>query len=138
MSTKSSGSGKRNRLASRKARADPAVASLIEDALAGAPSGESVLVTRCGRHFRADPGQRAIRNSVVFIWTDPLTPGQMVARVKKLAGDWRYDVVSIGYPGPVLHGRPTAEPVNLRHGSLADNAINREPHGIMALKDPCS
>jgi polyphosphate glucokinase len=40
----------------------------------------------------------------------------MVARVKKLAGDWRYDVVSIGYPGPVLHGRPTAEPVNLGHG----------------------
>ena len=28
-----------------------------------------------------------------------LTPRKMVARVKKLAGDWKYDVVSIGYPG---------------------------------------
>jgi hypothetical protein len=27
----------------------------------------------------------------------------MVAGVKKLARDWSYDAVSIGYPGPVLH-----------------------------------
>ena len=45
-----------------------------------------------------------------------LTPRQMVLGVKKLASDWRYDVVSIGYPGPVLQGRPTAEPINLGHG----------------------
>ena len=34
-----------------------------------------------------------------------LTPRQMVSAVKKLAGDWKYDVVSIGYPGLVVHGR---------------------------------
>jgi polyphosphate glucokinase len=45
-----------------------------------------------------------------------LTPKRMVARVKKLVADWAYDVVSIGYPGPVLHGRPIAEPHNLGHG----------------------
>jgi polyphosphate glucokinase len=45
-----------------------------------------------------------------------LTPRRMVSGVKKLAGDWRYDVVSIGYPGPVLHGRPIVEPHNLRRG----------------------
>ena len=28
-----------------------------------------------------------------------LTPKRMVAGVKKLAGDWKYDVISIGYPG---------------------------------------
>jgi polyphosphate glucokinase len=28
-----------------------------------------------------------------------LTPKQMIAGVKKLTGDWNYDVVSIGYPG---------------------------------------
>ncbi len=43
-----------------------------------------------------------------------LTPRKMVAGVKKLAGDWQYDVVSIGYPGPVLHNRPVAEPHNCR------------------------
>ena len=45
-----------------------------------------------------------------------LTAAQMVAGVKKLAGDWKYDVVSIGYPGPVLRGRPVAEPHNLAAG----------------------
>jgi polyphosphate glucokinase len=45
-----------------------------------------------------------------------LTPRRMVSEVKKLAKDWMYDVVSIGYPGPVLHGRPIAEPYNLGRG----------------------
>ena len=45
-----------------------------------------------------------------------LTAEQMVAEVKELARDWKYDVVTIGYPGPVLHGRPVAEPVNLGPG----------------------
>lgn len=45
-----------------------------------------------------------------------LTAKQMVSEVQKLAGDWRYDVVSIGYPGPVLRGHPIAEPHNLARG----------------------
>jgi polyphosphate glucokinase len=45
-----------------------------------------------------------------------LGPDAMVAGVKKLAKGWKYDVVSIGYPGPVLHGRPVAEPHNLAKG----------------------
>ena len=31
-----------------------------------------------------------------------LTPKQMVAGVKKLAKDWKYNAVSIGYPGVVI------------------------------------
>ena len=42
-----------------------------------------------------------------------LTPRKMVAQVKKLAGDWKYDVVSIGYPGRVVDDRATTEPRNL-------------------------
>jgi polyphosphate glucokinase len=45
-----------------------------------------------------------------------LTPRQMVSAVKKLARGWVYDVVSIGYPGPVLHGRPIVEPAHLGRG----------------------
>ena len=45
-----------------------------------------------------------------------LTPRRMVDRIIKLAADWAYDAVSIGYPGPVLGGRPSAEPVNLGRG----------------------
>jgi polyphosphate glucokinase len=47
-----------------------------------------------------------------------LTAKQMVAGVKKLAKDWKYDAVSIGYPGPVLRNRPLAEPYNLGTGWL--------------------
>jgi polyphosphate glucokinase len=40
----------------------------------------------------------------------------MVAGAKKLAGDWKYDAVSIGYPGPVIRNRLLAEPHNLGRG----------------------
>jgi len=45
-----------------------------------------------------------------------LTAEQMVATVKEVAADWRYDAVSIGYPGVVIRGRPIAEPHNLAPG----------------------
>src|SRR5712692_1866097 len=45
-----------------------------------------------------------------------LTAEQMVTGVKTLTGDSKYDAVSIGYPGPVLHGRPVAEPRHLGPG----------------------
>lgn len=45
-----------------------------------------------------------------------LTPSKMVKGVKKLAKGWKYDVVSIGFPGPVINGRPIAEPHNLGKG----------------------
>jgi polyphosphate glucokinase len=50
-----------------------------------------------------------------------LTPQKMVAGVKRLARDWKYDAVSIGYPGPVLHGKPVTEPHNLAPGWVAFN-----------------
>jgi polyphosphate glucokinase len=45
-----------------------------------------------------------------------LTARQMVAGVKQLARNWKYDVVSIGYPGVVLHSRVIVEPHNLGTG----------------------
>jgi polyphosphate glucokinase len=45
-----------------------------------------------------------------------LTARQMVSGVKKVAEGWSWDVVSVGYPGPVLHGRPVVEPHNLGSG----------------------
>ena len=38
----------------------------------------------------------------------------MMAEINRLVSDWDY--VSIGYPGPVLDGRPIAEPRNLGRG----------------------
>jgi polyphosphate glucokinase len=45
-----------------------------------------------------------------------MTPRKMVAGVKKLAKDWQYDVVSIGYPGQVVGDRAVTEPRNLARG----------------------
>jgi polyphosphate glucokinase len=45
-----------------------------------------------------------------------LTPQRMVEAVKPLTADWAYDVVSVGYPGPVVHNAPFKEPVNLAPG----------------------
>jgi polyphosphate glucokinase len=45
-----------------------------------------------------------------------LTPKQLVAGVKKLVADWKYEAISIGYPGPVLRNKPVSEPWNLGKG----------------------
>jgi polyphosphate glucokinase len=58
-------------------------------------------------------GQKELRE---FTSGPTLTAKQTVAGVKKLAGDWKYDAVSIGYPGPVIRNRPLAEPHNLGRG----------------------
>ena len=45
-----------------------------------------------------------------------MTPAKMVAATRAATTGWKYDVVSMGYPGPVAHGRPLGEPHNLGHG----------------------
>jgi polyphosphate glucokinase len=45
-----------------------------------------------------------------------MTARMMVRRVRKAVAGWRYDAVSIGYPGAVLHGKPVSEPRNLGGG----------------------
>jgi polyphosphate glucokinase len=45
-----------------------------------------------------------------------LSARRMVAAVKLATADWRYDAVSIGFPGPVRDGHPAEEPVNLGRG----------------------
>jgi polyphosphate glucokinase len=45
-----------------------------------------------------------------------MTAEQMVTAVKQLAAGWKYEAVSIGYPGPVVHNRPLHEPYNLGGG----------------------
>jgi polyphosphate glucokinase len=58
-------------------------------------------------------GRRDMRQ---FESNSTLTPRQMVARVLKLIGDLKYDAVSIGYPGVVVHGKIVTEPFNLGRG----------------------
>lgn len=54
-----------------------------------------------------------------FVSGPTLTPREMVAGVKKLGRGWKYQAISMGYPGLVLHGRVVAEPHNLGRGWVA-------------------
>ena len=45
-----------------------------------------------------------------------MSAARMAAAVKKATAGWRFDAVSIGYPGPVVNGRPAQEPANLGAG----------------------
>jgi polyphosphate glucokinase len=52
----------------------------------------------------------------------------MVRKVKALTRDWSYDVISLGYPGPVIRNRPLTEPYNLGSGWMGfdfETAFNR-------------
>ncbi|HVA66777.1 MAG TPA: ROK family protein [Elusimicrobiota bacterium] len=45
-----------------------------------------------------------------------MTAARMIREVKKATKDWNYGRVSIGYPGPLVHGRPIHDPFNLGPG----------------------
>jgi polyphosphate glucokinase len=64
-----------------------------------------------------------------------LVPKSMVREVKKITGDWDYDVVSVGYPGPVLHNRPVAEPHNLGCGWVGFNFESAFGHPMKLIND---
>jgi polyphosphate glucokinase len=64
-----------------------------------------------------------------------LTPGRMASQVKKLAEGWQYDVVSIGYPGPVYSGRPAADPRNLGKGWMRFNFAGAFKRPVKIIND---
>nr|WP_284321241.1 ROK family protein [Dyella acidisoli] len=45
-----------------------------------------------------------------------LTPADMVKQLRPAIRSWKYEAVTIGYPGPVLHERIAREPYNLGKG----------------------
>ena len=45
-----------------------------------------------------------------------LNAKRMVGQVLKMTSDWDYDVISVGFPGVVVHGKIAAEPHNLGTG----------------------
>ena len=45
-----------------------------------------------------------------------MTAKKMVAAVQKIIAGWKYEAITIGYPGPVLHGHIVGEPHNLGKG----------------------
>ena len=70
-----------------------------------------------------------------FISGPKLTPKRMVAAVRKLVEDWRYEAISMGYPGPVVHGRPMADPWNLGKGWVGFNFQRAFKRPVRVLND---
>jgi polyphosphate glucokinase len=50
-----------------------------------------------------------------------MTPRKMVRLVKKAVRNWKYDCVSLGFPGPIINGHPLREPHNLGGGWVGFN-----------------
>jgi polyphosphate glucokinase len=67
-----------------------------------------------GTHVKVRVGGQREERRVVSGPT--MTAARMVRDMKRLAKDWKYDVISIGYPGTVVRGRPVHEPHNLGGG----------------------
>jgi polyphosphate glucokinase len=99
----------------RRDRAAVARRSTMGGKVASRPAAKAVLVIDVGgTSVKILATGQAVRRS--FPSGPKLTPKEMAAGVKKLAAGWSYSVISIGYPGPILRGRPVADPYNLGRG----------------------
>ena len=78
------------------------------------PQRRVLVIDVGGTHVKTRiSGRREIR---VFESGPTMTPDRMVTGVRRLIGDAKYDAVSIGYPGVVVHGKIVTEPYNLARG----------------------
>jgi polyphosphate glucokinase len=78
------------------------------------PASNILVIDVGGTHVKVSDQQH---KAPVKIDSGPkMTASQMVAAVRKVTADWKYSEISIGYPGPVTHGRPLSEPHNLGGG----------------------
>ena len=67
-----------------------------------------------GTNLKVSTSER--RESLKIPSGKAMTAGRMAADVRKAIVGWKYDAVSIGYPGAVKAGRPAHEPHNLSGG----------------------
>jgi polyphosphate glucokinase len=75
------------------------------------------------------------RKPIKILSGPSMTARDMVRDVKKAVRDWSYDVVSIGYPGVVLHGRIAAEPHNLGGGWVGFNFSRAFRRPVIVIND---
>jgi polyphosphate glucokinase len=62
--------------------------------------------------FRTQKQSKPIR----FKSGSKMTPQRMMAKILEGTKDWKFDCVTIGYPGPVVHNKLLLEPHNLSRG----------------------
>ena len=83
------------------------------------PTGKILAIDIGGSHVKVMCSPRS--DTPRFDSGLELTAAEMVTQVLNLTQDWDYSVVSMGYPGPVVHNRPLTEPHNLGRGWVGFN-----------------
>jgi hypothetical protein len=64
-----------------------------------------------------------------------MTARQMVAAVRDATVEWAFDVITLGYPGPVVHGHPMREPYNLGGGWVGFPFSRALGHPVKVIND---
>jgi len=64
-----------------------------------------------------------------------MTAKKMVKQVLEATSGWKYSLVSIGYPGPVVHGHPLSEPHNLGGGWVGFDFKKAFGHPVKIVND---
>ena len=76
------------------------------------------------------------RKTTVKIPSGPtMTARKMIRLVRTAVAGWNYSVVSIGYPGPVIHGKPISEPRNLGGGWMGFDFRRAFGHPVKVIND---
>lgn len=78
-----------------------------------APSPKTLVIDIGGTSVKLSLDGKDTRRFVSGRW---LTPERFVTQVRKHTENWRFERVSIGYPGKVSFGKPLHEPWNLGDG----------------------
>ena len=75
------------------------------------------------------------KEPVKFVSGPTMTAQKMVAGVKRAIQGWKFDRISIGYPGPVINGHPLREPHNLGGGWMGMNFQKAFGHPVKIIND---
>jgi predicted NBD/HSP70 family sugar kinase len=75
------------------------------------------------------------KEPVKFVSGPRMTAKRMVAEVKRAIHGWKFDCISIGYPGPIINGHPLREPHNLGGGWMSINFHKAFGHPVKVIND---
>ena len=86
-----------------------------------------------GSHVKCALANRRLR--IRFPSGPRMTPREMVRQVLKRTNRWRFDVISVGYPGVVRDNKPVADPVNLGPGWIGFDFQAPLAHPVRVIND---
>jgi polyphosphate glucokinase len=70
-----------------------------------------------------------------FVSGPRMTAALAVRDIKQAVKGWKFDCVSIGYPGPIINGHPLREPHNLGGGWMGTDFAKALGHPVKLIND---